>query len=353
MAPTGPVVPHVVRVHDDLLLKFAPLERKTDDHPKCNTQPARQPAESCVVSLLLPGQASCFSTSCPLLQPKAGVVDGIPGNGSFGGFSINSTLLTISFAPSIPARMVVLSMALGANRAATNFLLFIAPHPLLDFQRAGDLGVGRLYGHLHWNRGAALGLHPALRLGMASNPRRPRRFRDRPTCQPPQRPPFNCRRGHGPTVTHPSRYAQRTCSQRVRCPRGGSLAGGQPPMGYCLGGNHGDTAPPPSVAVHSWRQAAGVRAATGQKVLIPVPFQLKLNWRSVSTANSDSPPHSPSPFSNGSSGSCCCFDHYAQAMHGPTRDALGYPSALAPLLVRESCSDYHPDRLRSWLLALS
>ena len=118
---------------------------------------------------------------------KPGVVDGIL-NGLVWRFDISSTLLTIMLASvAIPALMVVLSMTLPARvNRATNLVVASLLHPLLDVQRGrGDLGVGLLLRPLHRNRGAAPGLHPALRLDMASNPRRPSRSRDdRPSTGP-------------------------------------------------------------------------------------------------------------------------------------------------------------------------
>ena len=111
---------------------------------------------------------------------KPGVVDGIL-NGLIWKFDISSTLLTIFLVSvSIPALMVVLSMTLPARvNRATNLVVASLLIPYSIFNAAGATWEwAAFYGHLHRNRGAPPGLHPALRLDLASDPRRPSRSRD-------------------------------------------------------------------------------------------------------------------------------------------------------------------------------
>ncbi|MGP3921220.1 DUF6326 family protein [Nonomuraea sp. 10N515B] len=118
---------------------------------------------------------------------KPGAIDEIRGGVIFE-FDISGTLLTIFLALiGIPALMVMLSITLPARvNRATNLVVASLYIPLLGVQRGrGVLGLGPLLRPLHRNRGAAPGLHPALRLDMASNPRRPSRSRDdRPSTGP-------------------------------------------------------------------------------------------------------------------------------------------------------------------------
>ena len=100
---------------------------------------------------------------------KPGHVDGIL-NGLIWKFDVSATLLTIILVSvSIPALMVVLSIdAARSCEPRHKPRRSNALHPVLSVQRGrGDLGVGRLLRPLHRNRGAAPGLHPALRLGLA------------------------------------------------------------------------------------------------------------------------------------------------------------------------------------------
>ena len=84
-----------------------------------------------------------------------------------------------------------------------------------------------------------------------------------------------------------------------------------------------------------------------------MPFQLKLELAISMTVNSVAPSFALSPFSNRPSGSRA-VDHYAQTMHGPTREALGDLSALAPLLVRGILLwIIIPIGFALWLLAVS
>ena len=104
---------------------------------------------------------------------KPGVIDNLRAGVVFQ-FDISPTLLTVMLASvAIPALMVMLSMTLPARvNRATNLVVAIALHPLLGRQRGrGVLGLGLLLRPLHRARGAAPGLHRALRLDLASSHR--------------------------------------------------------------------------------------------------------------------------------------------------------------------------------------
>ena len=83
-----------------------------------------------------------------------------------------------------------------------------------------------------------------------------------------------------------------------------------------------------------------------------MPFQLKLNWR-ISISELGRPLIRPVAVQQSAMGSRA-VDHYAQTMHGPTREALGDLSALALLLVRGILLwIIIPIGFALWLLALS
>src|SRR4051794_14328118 len=101
---------------------------------------------------------------------KPGLIDNLRAGVVFQ-FDISPTLLTMMLASvAIPALMVMLSMTLPARvNRATNLVVASLYIPLLDGQRGrGVLGLGLLLRPLHRTRGAAPGLHPALRLDLAT-----------------------------------------------------------------------------------------------------------------------------------------------------------------------------------------
>ena len=100
---------------------------------------------------------------------KPGDIDEIRGGVIFE-FDISATLMTIFFVIiAIPALMVMLSMTLPARvNRATNLVVASLYIPDHGVQRGrGVLGLGLLLRPHHRSRGAAPGLHPALRLDLA------------------------------------------------------------------------------------------------------------------------------------------------------------------------------------------
>ena len=113
-----------------------------------------------------------------LYQP--GEIDLIRGGQIFE-FDISGTLMSIFFTViAISALMVLLSVALPARVSrVTNLVVASLYIPVMVFNAVGgDPGLRVLLRPHHRSRGADPGLHPALRLDMGSNPRRPGRPRD-------------------------------------------------------------------------------------------------------------------------------------------------------------------------------
>ena len=162
--------------------------------PQSHTARENPPSRSALEDLRMPVQAKLAAawTSFMFLYIyidyfhlyKPGVIDELRAGVVFE-FDITPTLLTFFAVIAIPALMVMLSMTLPARvNRATNLVVASLYIPVSMFNAAGGvLGLGLLLRPLHRTRGAAPGLHPALRLDLAT----PHRITGDPGSRPRQR----------------------------------------------------------------------------------------------------------------------------------------------------------------------
>ena len=182
--------------------------------PQSHTALENPPSQSALEDRRMPVQAKLAAAWTSLMffviyidyfhLYKPGAIDQIRGGRIFE-FDISGTLLTIFVVViGIPALMIMLSMTLPARvNRATNLVVASLYIPVMVFNAASDeLGMGLLLRPLHRNRGADPGLHPALRLDLAT----PHRITGDPGSQPRQRATPHAAAGvtARPAPDHPS-----------------------------------------------------------------------------------------------------------------------------------------------------